>query len=206
MKHLVLSLVLLLALSTAKSQGKIGPAEQRLTDSICNCMGRIDMSVINTREKATAAFMDCFSKQGALLLPIAAERKVEITNKAAMREIGTDVGKNLLNQNCEPFLRLSMVMAKDKIDQEIDDKTGTTAGKLKRIDTKEFNYVVVTDENGKEKSFIWLRQFDGADLFAANPASLIGKKVLINWTEIEAYVPSAKSYFPLKEIVKISIE
>ena len=139
-------------------------------------------------------------------MPIAAERKVEITNKGAMREIGTDVGKNLLNQNCEPFMRLSMVMAKDKIDQGIDEKTGSTAGKLKRIETKEFNYVVVVDENGKEKKFIWLRQFDGADIFAANPTSLIGKKLLISWTEIEAYVPSAKSYFPLKEIVKISIE
>ncbi|HEY0770528.1 MAG TPA: hypothetical protein VGD31_09370 [Sphingobacteriaceae bacterium] len=169
-------------------------------------MEKIDMAVVNTKDKATAAFMDCFSKQGALLMPIAAERKVEITDKPAMREIGTDVGKNLLNQNCDAFMRLSMVMAKDKIEQEIDDKTGSSAGKLKRIETKEFNYVVVTDENGKEKSFIWLRQFDGADLFAANPASLIGKKLLINWTEIEAYVPSAKSYFPLKEIVKLSIE
>ncbi|WP_207533243.1 hypothetical protein [Desertivirga arenae] len=206
MKHLALSLALFLSISVVKSQNKIGPIEQKVTDSICACLNKIDMSQIKTKDEATNAFMNCFSRQASLLIPLATERKVEITDKAAMREVGIDVGKNLLNQNCQAFMTLSMVMAKEEIDKGETDKAGTTSGKIKRIETKEFNHIVITDQSGKEKTFIWLRQFDGADKFAGNPGDLVGKKVSISWTEIEAYVPSAKAYFPLKEVVKVSME
>lgn len=206
MKHLALSLALLLSFSVAKSQRKAGPIEQKVTDSICACLVKTDMSLIKTKTEATNAFMSCFSKQASLLIPLATERKVEVTDKAAMREVGMDLGKNLLNQNCQAFVSLSMIMAKEEMDKEDGDKEGSTSGKIKRIETKEFNHIVITDESGKEKTFIWLRQFDGADKFVGNPANLVGKKVSVSWTEIEAYVPSAKSYFPLKEIIKISME
>jgi len=206
MKHLALSLLLLLSFSVAKSQRKIGPVEQKVTDSICACLAKTNMSNIKTKDQATTAFMNCFTKQASQLIPLASERKVEVTDKAAMRELGMDIGKNLLNQNCESFLNLSMTMAKDEIKNGDNEKAGITTGKLKRIDTKEFNHIVVTDESGKEKTFIWLRQFEGADALTGNLSSLIGKKLSIHWTEIEAYVPSAKSYFPFKEIVKVSIE
>jgi hypothetical protein len=188
------------------AQRQVGAVEQKVTDSICACMAKKDLSTVKTKQEATNVFLGCFSKQASLLVPLAQERKVEITDKVAMRELGQDIGKNLLNQNCQSFMTVSMIMAKDEIDKEEENKNGKTEGILKRIDTKDFNYIVVTDASGKEKSFIWLRQFEGSDKFAENGKLSIGKKVSIEWVEFEAYMPSVKSYFPLKEVVKLKVQ
>ena len=207
MRHLILSLAILFSCFLVKAQRKVGVVEQQITDSICSCMAKKDLSVIKTKQEATNVFLGCFSRQASLLVPLSQERKVEITDKVAMRELGQDIGKNLLNQNCQAFMTISMIMAKDEIDKEEDEnKNGKTSGVLKRIDTKDFNYIVITDASGKEKSFIWLRQFEGADKIAENVKLFVGKKVSIEWVEFEAYMPSLKSYFPLREIVKLKAE
>ena len=122
-----------------------------------------------------------------------------------MREIGIQIGKNLLNQNCEAFLKLSMVMVKDQGSDAVGLNSGTTEGVLKRIETKDFNYFVITGPDNKERKFLWLHQFPDSEKFA-NPASYIGKKISIQWQELEAYIPAAKGYFQLKEVTSISLK
>jgi len=184
----------------AKAQTKASTAEKKLTDSICNCVAKVDVSKIKTAEEANSIIMDCFGMYSSLLVDIAEERKVNIDNEAAMSLIGADVGKNLLKQNCSNFIKLSV-----KSDEASDAVISSTDGVFKRIDLKGFNYIIITDLQGKEKSFLWLRQFEGAENFTGNTITLAGKKVKIKWQEMEVYLPAAKDYYKVKEITAIEI-
>jgi hypothetical protein len=178
----------------------IGPAEKKLTDSLCSCITHLDQSTIHTKKEATDAFMDCFGKQSDMLVDVAKEKNVSMEDNAAMHDLGVEIGKNLLNEKCPGFMQLAVKMA-----QKDQDGASTTDGKFKRIDNKGFNYIVVVDENNQEKSFLWLQQFTGSENFMKDPASLVGKRLKIDWKEIEVYLPTAKGYYKVKEITAITV-
>jgi hypothetical protein len=177
----------------------VGPVERKITDSICNCITRLDQSKLHTKKEASDAFMDCFTKQADQLVALAEEKNVSIEDNVAMHALGVGLGKNLLNQNCQGFIQLAIKMA-----QKDDPGASSTQGKFKRIDNKGFNYIVLVDENNQEKSFLWLQQFTGSENFK-NPASFAGKGLKIDWKEIEVYLPEAKGYYKVKEITAITV-
>jgi hypothetical protein len=92
-----------------------------------------------------------------------------------------------------------------KGDADDEDNEGNTNGKLKRIDVKGFNYIVITDGNNSEKSFLWLKQFPGSEKFMNGLTGLIDKYVKISWQELEVYLPDAKGYYKVKEITGIEV-
>ncbi len=179
-----------------------GPAEKRITDSLCNCIVRLDKSKIKTAKEANDAFMDCFGKQSGQLVDVAEERKVSMNDHNAMHDLGTDIGKDLLKEKCDGFMQLAL-----KMNQKDNAETKSTSeGKFKRIDNKGFNYIVLTDGNNQEKSFLWLRQFPGSENFINDTTRYLGKKIKIDWKEIEVYLPQAKDYYKVKEIVSLDVE
>lgn len=109
-----------------------------------------------------------------------------------------------MKNKCAGFVKLSVLMA--KTEDSAGGSTGTTRGKLSRIDNKGFNYFAVTDDTNSEKSFIWLRQFPGSEKFTNGLGVYTGKQVTIKWDEIEVYLPAAKGYYKIKEIVDLSFE
>ncbi|NCD70860.1 hypothetical protein [Mucilaginibacter agri] len=201
-KYLILLFVALTAFSEAKSQTTPATAERQLTDSICNCMVRTDLSKVKNKQEAMGVFTECFSKYQSLLVATAEERKVDFEDDAAMHAIGADIGKNLMKMNCSSFMKLSVIMASDKAEEV---PVRTTQGKLIRIDNKGFNYLVVVDENKKEYSFLWLHQFQGSEKFVNGVGVNLGKKVSITWQDTEVYLPAAKGYYNVKEITALSI-
>jgi len=188
--------------SFAQTERVPGPAERRITDSLCVEINRLDMSKVGTGKAAESAFMDCLMKQSALFEDVANERKVQMEDKAAMRQIGSDIAKNLLKMKCDGFMKLALKMA----DKSGAPSSETASGTLKRIDTKGFNYIVLTADDGKEMSFLWLRQFAGSEKFMNSGTVYTGKKVTINYQELEVYLPQAKGYYKVKEIVSLSVE
>jgi hypothetical protein len=198
---LLLAFCIPLLLSRAKAQTSPGPVEQKLTNALCDCISKLDQSKINNSEEANKAFMDCFMTQADLMVDLAAERKVEMDNSEAMNKIGTDIGANLLKQKCGGFLKLAVKMADKKGSVEIQSTTGA----FKRIDNKGFNYIVIADGTGSQKSFLWLREFAGSDKFAGATTALLNKKLKVTWQEIEVYLPQAKGYYKVKEITAIDV-
>jgi hypothetical protein len=178
----------------------VGPVEQKVTTALCDCINKIDLTKITNKKEANDAFMSCFMNQSNLFVDLTAERNISMTDNTAMHELGLDIGKNLLNQKCDAFLKLAVKMA-DHADST--PETETTTGSFKRIDTKGFNYIIITDASGSEKSFLWLRQFTGSEKFMAQPPT--GKKLKITWQEIEVYIPQAKGYYKVKEIAAVDI-
>jgi len=137
-------------------------------------------------------------------MKLADEKHVDPTDNPAMRQLGIQIGKDLLIQNCAAFTRLSVKMVQNKSKE--DEGEGYNEGKFKRIDTKGFNYIVITDKSGSEKSFIWYRQFPGSEKFMGGGTSYVGKNVKIKYQELEVYLPQAKGYYKVKEIVELTIQ
>jgi hypothetical protein len=188
--------------SFAQSERVIGPVERKMTDSLCTALSKLDMSQINDQKEAESAFMDCFIKQSAMFEAVANERNVQMTDKPAMRQLGVDLGKDLLNMKCAAFLKLAVKMVPVKAEGDESAMSGT----FKRIETKGFNYIVISGSDDKEKSFLWLHQFVGSERFMNDGAAYIGTKVSISYKEIEVYLPAAKGYYKVKEIASLKTE
>ena len=211
MKKLLIAVSFLLLLFIQKSFSQTGhvpgPAEKKLTDSLCTALSRLDMSKIGNGKEADAAFMDCFMKQSALFEDVATERNVQMDDQTEMHQIGVDIGKNLLKMKCDAFLKLAGKMAdKSKENDDESSSAGSIEGDFKRIDNKGFNYLIITDAYKKEKSFIWLRQFPGSEKFMNGVAPFAGKKVKVKYQEMEVYLPEAKGYYKIKEILSVDFE
>lgn len=201
MKILFLTAIGVFIIQLSFAQSTMTPTEKVLTDTICNCLSRTDMSKIANKQEALTAFTTCFAKRMDLLMKVAEEKKVDPTDKVAMRQIGIDLGKNLFAQNCAAFSTLSVKMAGNESADE-DDNQGHSEGTFKRIDLKGVNYVVIA-EGGSERSFVWLRQFPGSERFMTSPLKYAGKKVKIKWQAMEIYFPLNKAYYQVKEILSI---
>ncbi|MBE9583939.1 hypothetical protein IM792_05720 [Mucilaginibacter sp. JRF] len=205
-KLLPLLLVILSAFAfsaSAQTETKPGPAEQKLLDSLCNALNKLDLSAVKTKQQATELFMNTFSSYADQLIDVATEKGVNPADQPAMRTVGQSIGISLVKQKCQGFIKLSMIMAGQQNEQETGSKTIT--GTFKRVDVKGFNYIVISTPGG-EQSFLWLRQFPGSEKFMTGAATkFAGKKLTITSEEIEVYLPTAKGYYKVKEIKGIDI-
>jgi hypothetical protein len=203
---IVISVILLsakLCYSQDQDQHKITPIEQRMTDSLCGCVSKIDISKIATKEDAVAAYTNCVGQHVDILTSLTEERHIEFTNIDAMRGLGMDLAKNLMRQNCPSFMKLSMLMSKENDKGQSISESHSTTGSFKRMDSKGFNYLVINDLNNSEKSFLWLRQFPGSEKFMNGVIAMAGKRIKVTWHELEVYLPQAKGYYNVKEITGI---
>lgn len=208
MKKLLLLIILPLLFtqqSFAQTEHVQGPMECKMTDSLCISVGKLDISKIKTQEEAVAAYTQCVGDHLDLLGDFAAERNVDMTDKVAMKKIGVDLAFNLYKMKCENFIKLSTLMAMKTVNND-EHQGDVTIGVFKRMENKGFNYVVITDAKGNEKSFLWLRQFQGSENFMNGIAKYVGKKLSIGWRELEVYLPQAKGYYKVKEIVSLDIQ
>lgn len=200
MKKLLLLLIIAAFYTSAKAQTP-GQAEKIVTDTICSCLSKVDVSKITSKQDAINIFTECFAKRTDLLMAVADEKHIDPTDQVAMRQLGIDIGKNLLKQNCDAFTKISVKMVQSTAQTEAG--AGVSSGVLKRVDLKGFNYIVIADNSGSEKSFLWLRQFAGSEKLTVPVAQLAGKKLKITWQEIEVYLPQAKGYYKVKEITAV---
>jgi len=208
MKRITLLLFALLSICTksfAQSEHVIGPVERKITDSICASVNKLDLSKINTQEQAVAAYTQCVGDHIDLLNDLATERNVDMADEVAMKKVGIDLAFNLYKMKCEKFMKLSTLMAMKSMDKGVSLEQVTT-GAFKRIDNKGFNYIVIKDAEGNEKSFLWLRQFPGSEKFTNGVSQYAGKKIKIGWQEIEVYLPQAKGYYKVKEITSLDVQ
>jgi hypothetical protein len=189
---------------TTSSFSQTNGTMKKITDSICDCLSKKDLSVVKNAEDANKVFMECFLSNVNLLMDLAQERHVDFSDQVAMRNLGLDIGKELVKENCAAFMKLSMKMAGEEKPVEMAGGTsGVTGGRLTRVDTKDFRYFVISDANKRESSFIWLHYFPGSEKFIENPGKYVGKDLKINWQETEVFLPAAKGYFKIKEITGI---
>jgi len=177
---------------------------QKFADSVCSCLNRGNLNDIKTRAEAEATVTNCFLKGNMnLLMQLADERKITVTDQQAMRKIGEEVGMQLMRRNCDAFVQLSMKMAQESNGERTS--FSKTSGTLSAVETKDFCKLILTESNGKKSSFYWLHHFTNSEKFVGQPAKYIGKKVKITWEDTEVYLPAMKDYFKIKEIKEIEL-
>lgn len=202
MKTTVLTaLTFLLLTFTSNAQN----AMQKASDKVCNCLNQITDTADIKKYKAAA--MDCFTTSALTeIVQIAEERKVDFTDQTAMRNIGIELGKKLLKDNCKGYIAYARITSRDA-DEEHDNTVAekSSSGKVLRIDNRDFVYVVLKDKQGREQNFIWLEYFSGSEKLTGNKIqSLVNKDVTVKWIEKEVYLPKAGDYFKIKQITALS--
>lgn len=201
-KRFVTPFVLLIGLIAGAQETKT--SMQKAADDICGCLNKVKYDPAKVQEYKDAA-MNCFTT-GAMehVVQIAEERGLNVSDQTAMRDLGVEIGKELLKQKCASYLEFAKISAKEKKDDQDAVKETITSGKLLKVDKKDFVYLTVKDASNREHNFIWLEYFDGSEnYFGDKLNSLIGKEIAISWIEKEVYLPKANNYFKLKEISKI---
>ena len=139
------------------------------------------------------------------LMKVAEKRGVDITNQAAMEKIGQELAVEMMKQNCNAFIQMSIKMTKgDETRGEVSE-VSSTSGTLTSIETKDFCKFILTDATGKRNTFYWMHHFKNSEKFIEQPSKFIGKKMKVSWQETEVYIPAAKGYFKIKEIKLIDI-
>jgi hypothetical protein len=176
-------------------------------DSVCSCIGKLDLKTIKTEMDAQLAMGKCFTEGNmSLLMKLASERGVDITDQNAMRKIGQEVGVLLMQRGCEPFMKFSMKLAGANNTSDAAADHPVISGTLTAIETKEFTRFIVTEKSGKKHTFYWIHRFDNSDKFVSQPSKYIGKKITAAYEEEEVYQPATKTYIKIKELYGIEFE
>jgi hypothetical protein len=139
-------------------------------------------------------------------MQVAEKRGVSVSDKAAMEKIGQEMALELMKQNCNAFVQMSIKMSRaEAMETEEVVEISSTSGTLSSVETKDFCKFILTDAGGKKTSFYWLRYFKNSEKFTDLPTRYVGKKLKVSWQETEVYVPSAKGYYKIKEITEIEL-
>jgi hypothetical protein len=201
-KQFVTPFVLLIGLMAGAQETKT--TMQKAAEDICGCLSKVKYDSSKVQEYKDAA-MNCFTT-GAMehIVQIAEERGLDVSDQSAMRDLGVEIGKELLKQKCASYFEFAKISAKEKNGEEDAVKEKVTSGKVLKVDKKDFVYITLKDASNREHNFIWLEYFDGSEnFFGEKLNSLIGKEIAISWIEKEVYLPKANNYFKIKEISKI---
>jgi len=201
-KRFVTPFLLLIGLMANAQETKT--TMQKAADDICGCLSKVKYDPNKVQEYKDAA-MNCFTT-GAMehIVQLADERGLDVSDQSAMRDLGVEIGKELLKQKCASYIEFAKISAKAQNVEEEGIKETVTSGKLLKVDKKDFVYLTLKDATNREHNFIWLEYFDGSEnYFGEKLNSLIGKEIAISWIEKEVYLPKANNYFKIKEISKI---
>ncbi len=81
-------------------------------------------------------------------------------------------------------------------------------GKVEKLETKNYTFLVIKNENGKEERFIWLRNFgyDIAEDLARNFKKYKGKSITVEYGETEVFDTKSKKFVNYREIYSINWE
>jgi hypothetical protein len=173
---------------------------QKVAKETCACISKSNIAD-QTKQQIEAAL-------GLCMLESINNNKidVEITNSEAMREFGQKVGIQMA-PIC-PSVFKAFVNDNNGESSNKDNEKAVTAlnGKVKAVEVDGFLYLTLKEDAGNEQRLIWLSNFDGSDSFVTDPKKLIGKSVSLKYRSVEYYLPKAKGYLSLKEIVELKIK
>lgn len=213
--YLRLSVCLLLVFSASYVSAQDFTADQKavvkmMTADICKCLEDFDAKGKSTQDLQTK-MMQCSQEAGMkrtmeLVSAFGAE-KVQAPNFGAT--LGIEIQKQLLN-DCPHFVKITQDMgAQSMMGGGASVESGVTAKVMGRAQAPEqdgFVKIPVKSEDGSTAILYLMRKFDGAEALTADLASVKGKYVEFEYREVEVYLPSAKKFVKVKEIVGVKMD
>lgn len=133
---------------------------------------------------------------------VSAQLGITEFNGETGRILGQKIGLKMATY-CPDYLMKMGTAAQGNPAQE---PTYQLVGKILSVEQGEFISYKLKDNEGKVHKLLWYQHFIGSDEFTDEPKKLVGKEVTVSVKDVECYVPKAKGYFSIKEIVALTLE
>jgi len=201
MKKLILVVSLLSPVSLVMGQG----LREQMANEVCACLQEKKLSEIKDKEEATLI-------AGLCIIGVYEKHQEEANKEFGItsfdeeggEKFGTELGLAMARICPEQIVKLGMM------DQESEEnskpQTTVFSGSVTTVDVSDFVSLQLKGADGKTTKCYWLEYFSGSDDFVQDPKRLKGKKVRIETSEVEVYLPSAKGYYKINQIVSLEIQ
>ena len=211
MKKIVFSFLFVTGSLWATSQTKT--TKDLLLDTLCKCITAKGDELKNASPgDIQKEVMGCFMSEGLdLLMKYAQEKKVSLTDQAAMQRLGNDIGMELAKK-CPAMMQLAINSAiadssgSSGISKIVSDGETTQAqGTIVSLNTTEFPASIqLKEKNGTVKKVYLVSEFFTDDDNFYNTAYLPGKKVVAEIGSQKIFIPAKKKFVTVDVLVKLS--
>lgn len=166
----------------------------------CDCLSKKDFGEIPDKDKITAEVGLCILESYTRHTEdVSKVLSIDELDEEAGRKLGQQIGLKM-TKICPDIVIKMGVAGKSSANKDI-----TLEGKISSIEDGDFIFYNLKDKDGKVHRLLWYQHFKGSDEFTDEPKKLVGKKVSVKVKEVECYIPKAKGYYTLKEIVEITL-
>jgi hypothetical protein len=184
-----------------------------LLDTLCKCITAKKDELKNASPgDIQKEVMSCFMSDGLeLLMKYAEEKKVSMTDQAAMQKLGNEIGMELAKK-CPAMMQLAINSAiadtseGSGISKIVSEgETTETVGTIVSLNTTEFPASIqLKQKNGTVKKAYLVSEFYTDDDNFYNTGYLPGKKVVAEISSQKIFIPSKKKFVTLDVIVKLN--
>jgi hypothetical protein len=211
MKKIFFAFILLTGSLWAASQTKT--TKDILLDTLCKCITAKKDDLKNASPAdIQKEVMSCFMSDGLeLLMKFAEEKKVSMTDQAAMQKLGNEIGMELAKK-CPAMMQLAINSAiadtseGSGISKIVSEgETTETVGTIVSLNTTEFPASIqLKQKNGTVKKAYLVSEFYTDDDNFYNTGYLPGKKVVAEVSSQKIFIPSKKKFVTLDVVVKLN--
>jgi hypothetical protein len=211
MKKIFFAFILLTGSLWAASQTKT--TKDILLDTLCKCITAKKDDLKNASPgDIQKEVMSCFMSDGLeLLMKFAEEKKVSMTDQAAMQKLGNEIGIELAKK-CPAMMQLAINSAiadtseGSGISKIVSEgETTETVGTIVSLNTTEFPASIqLKQKNGTVKKAYLVSEFYTDDDNFYNTGYLPGKKVVAEVSSQKIFIPSKKKFVTLDVVVKLN--
>ncbi len=176
----------------------------KIAKDACACMAEKDLSGKDKEAIQMEVSLCLMQKMGTYQSELQEQLNVDFSNQASLQEMGQKVGMKMAATCPETMMKIAQVQSSGSGPVTVEAVTrleGTVVG----IEGDEFTFLSVQDAAGRTQKFLWLRYFEGSDAFLSNPKALVGKKVRLSYTPLEAFSPKLNEYLQRNEIRSLEI-
>jgi hypothetical protein len=211
MKKIFFAFILLTGSLWTASQTKT--TKDILLDTLCKCITAKKDDLKNASPgDIQKEVMSCFMSDGLeLLMKFAEEKKVSMTDQAAMQKLGNEIGMELAKK-CPAMMQLAINSAiadtseGSGISRIVSEgETTETVGTIVSLNTTEFPASIqLKQKNGTVKKAYLVSEFYTDDDNFYNTGYLPGKKVVAEVSSQKIFIPSKKKFVSLDVVVKLN--
>lgn len=211
MKKIFFAFILITGSLWATSQTRT--TKDILLDTLCKCITAKKDELKNaTPGDIQKEVMSCFMSDGLeLLMKYAEEKKVSMTDQAAMQKLGNEIGMELAKK-CPAMMQLAINSAIADTSEGAgiakivsDGETSQAEGTIVSINTTEFPASIqLKQKNGTVKKVYLVSEFYTDDDNFYNTGYLPGKKVAAEISSQKIFIPSKKKFVTLDVVVKLN--
>lgn len=174
-----------------QSQGII----DKMANLTCECMEETGYEG-KSQEAVTKVMTDCLTQH--LISNISAlqsELDVEITDQDAMRDVGEQIGTQMANVCPAAIMALA-----GGVDALIDEEENMLSGRITDISGKGLTSISIVNDLEQIEELFWITSFEGDESLLALKNNAIGKKVAVQYEELDIYSHKDGEYF-LRKII-----